>query len=70
MTDLNYLGLFGVLGGLGEAVCSALAEERNVIVRRLAVTRLPRSGKPEELLGKYGIDSHAIVAAVKSILTV
>lgn len=57
-------------GGLGEAVCSALAEERNVIVRRLAVTRLPRSGKPEELLGKYGIDSHAIVAAVKSILTV
>jgi len=31
----------------------------------LAVTELPRSGKPEELLAWAGIDAHSIVKAVK-----
>ncbi|CAD5115749.1 DgyrCDS4694 [Dimorphilus gyrociliatus] len=48
-------------GGIGEAVASALAEERDVLVKVLAVTALPRSGKPEELLDKYGISSRCIV---------
>ena len=31
-------------GGLGEAVLSAVAEERDIVVRKLAVTEIPRSG--------------------------
>jgi transketolase len=36
-------------------------------VHKLAVRELPHSGKPEELLAKYGIDSNAIIAKVKSL---
>ena len=36
-------------------------------VHKLAVRELPHSGKPEELLAKYGIDAQAIVKAVKSL---
>lgn len=57
-------------GGLGEAVKSALAGERDVVVHHLAVDRVPRSGKPDELIEKFGIDSKAIAKAVKHILTV
>ncbi len=53
-------------GGLGEAVASELSAE-GFKVHKLAVFELPRSGKPEELLGKYGIDANAIVAKVKSL---
>jgi len=51
-------------GGLGEAVLSAVAQERDISVVKLAVGEVPRSGAPEELLAKYGIDSAAIVKAV------
>ena len=55
-------------GGIGEAVSSAVSGERNIIVKRLAVQTIPRSGKPEELLCKFGIDANSIAAAVKEIL--
>jgi transketolase len=35
-------------------------------VERLAVREIPRSGKPEELLDKFGISSRQIVAAVQA----
>ena len=35
-------------------------------VTRLAVREIPRSGKPEELLEKFGISARHIVAAVKA----
>lgn len=54
-------------GGLGEAVTSALSLD-GVKVHKLAIFELPRSGKPEELLAKYGIDAAAIAKKVKSIL--
>jgi len=57
-------------GGIGEAVSSAVSGERNIVVKRLAVQTIPRSGKPEELLSKFGIDSNSIAAAVKEILKV
>lgn len=57
-------------GGLGEAVMSALAGERDIVVHHLAVDRVPRSGKPDELIEKFGIDSKAVAKAVKHILTV
>lgn len=55
-------------GGLGEAVLSAVALERNVVVKKLAIPEVPRSGPPIALLDKYGISSNKIVAAVQEIL--
>ncbi|KAE8583661.1 hypothetical protein XENTR_v10020613 [Xenopus tropicalis] len=53
-------------GGLGEAVCAAVAGEPGFIVQTLAVRGVPRSGKPTELLDLFGISSRCIVEAVKS----
>lgn len=53
-------------GGIGDAVAGELSVE-GVKVHKLAVRELPHSGKPEELLAKYGIDSAAIVKKVKSL---
>jgi len=55
-------------GGIGEAVCGALSEERDVIVRRLAVTGVPRSGKCDELLAMFNIDAAAICRTVKELM--
>merc|ERR1712004_4840 len=55
-------------GGIGDAVCGAVAEERDIIVKKLAVHGVPRSGKPAELLKMFNIDSTAICRAVKEIL--
>ena len=52
--------------GVGDAVAGELSVA-GIKVHKLAVRELPRSGKPEELLAKYGIDAHAIVNAVRSI---
>lgn len=52
-------------GGLGEAVLSAVGEEPGIVVHRLAVSRVPRSGQPQELLDMFGISAKCIVAAVK-----
>ena len=55
-------------GGLGDAVLAALAET-GVSARKfthLAVREMPRSGKPEELLEKFGISASHIVEAVKA----
>ena len=54
-------------GGLGEAVKSALADTK-VVVKSLAVTKMPKSGKPEQLLDYEGISSQAIVREVKKII--
>jgi transketolase len=56
-------------GGLGDAVLAALAEngERARVVK-LAVTDMPHSGKPEELLSAYGIDAEHIAAAVRQLV--
>jgi transketolase len=54
-------------GGLGDAVAGELSAS-GVKVHKLAVRELPHSGKPEELMAKYGIDSHAIVQAVKNLV--
>jgi transketolase len=53
-------------GGLGDAVAGELSAD-GVRVHKLAVAELPRSGKPEELLAKYGIDAAAIVRKVKAL---
>jgi transketolase len=53
-------------GGLGDAVAGELSAD-GIRVNKLAVFELPHSGKPEELLAKYGIDAAAIVRKVKSL---
>ncbi|MEY2427464.1 MAG: transketolase [Verrucomicrobiota bacterium] len=53
-------------GGLGDAVAGELSSE-GIKVHKLAVYELPHSGKPEELLAKYGIDAEAIVKKVKAL---
>uniref|UniRef100_A0A4D5R8Z3 transketolase n=1 Tax=Scolopendra viridis TaxID=118503 RepID=A0A4D5R8Z3_SCOVI len=54
-------------GGLGEAVLSAVAMEPEIEVRKLAVRRLPRSGKPEELMSIFGIDAESIKKAIQKV---
>jgi transketolase len=51
-------------GGIGDAVARAVAPA-GLAVTRLAVQEIPRSGKPEELLDKFGISARHIVAAVR-----
>lgn len=55
-------------GGLGEAVLSAVAEEKNITVKKLAVKEVPRSGPPAVLLEKYGISAKHIVNAVQQLV--
>jgi transketolase len=52
-------------GGIGDAVATAVAGS-GVTVRRLAVTEIPRSGTPEQLLDRYGISARHIIAAVEN----
>ena len=53
-------------GGLGDAVLNAVATQ-GVHVHKLAVTEVPRSGKPTELLDMFGISARRIVEKVKSL---
>jgi transketolase len=52
-----------VVGGIGDAVARAVADHQ-MTVKRLAVTEIPRSGTPEQLLDKYGISARHIVSTV------
>jgi transketolase len=53
-------------GGVGDAVAQAVADA-GVTVHRIAVREIPHSGKPDELLDRYGISSKHIVSAVRAI---
>lgn len=52
-------------GGLGEAVTAASCNDGFQIIN-LAVTKLPQSGKPQELLADARIDAAAIIKAVRT----
>lgn len=54
-------------GGLGDAVLAALATEP-VTVKKLAVREIPRSGKPKELIEKFGISAGHIIETAKSFI--
>ncbi|KAF4026588.1 TKTL1 [Cervus elaphus hippelaphus] len=55
-------------GGIGEAVCAAVSMEADIVVYQLAVSGVPRSGKPSDLLDMFGISSKHIILAVEHIL--
>lgn len=54
-------------GGLGDFVLSAVAGT-GVRVEKMAVTKISKSGKPEELLDDAGITAPHIIAKVKKLL--
>jgi transketolase len=54
-------------GGIGEAVRSALANI-DIPVHSLAVRKIPKSGKPEELLGYEEISKTAIIKKIKELV--
>lgn len=58
-------------GGIGEAVATALAQIPNnkFQITSLAVRKMPRSGKPEELLAYEEIDANAIIKAIKQVIS-
>jgi transketolase len=57
-------------GGLGEAVLSALSENgvTDLKFRHLAVSGMPGSGKPEELMDAAGISANHIAKAARELL--
>src|SRR5688572_30699922 len=53
-------------GGIGDAVAEAVVGA-GYTVHRLAVREIPRSGKPDELLDRYGISARHIMDAVRAV---
>lgn len=56
-------------GGLGDCVAGEVSECPDICVKKLAVTKVPRSGKPAELMDMFGISANCIVKAVNSMLS-
>jgi transketolase len=54
-------------GGLGDAVLAAVTGS-DIAVVKLAVTALPRSGPPRELLERHGIGRRAIADTVRKVV--
>ncbi len=58
-----------IIGGLGGAVAEVLAENCPVPLARVGLKDVfGESGKPEELLQKYGLTAREIVQAVRSVI--
>ena len=53
-------------GGLGDAVAQALAGQ--AVLRHLCIRELPRSGKPDELMERFGISASHIARAARELL--
>ena len=57
-----------IIGGLGSAVCEVLSENYPVKVIRMGIKdEFGESGKAEELIRKYKIDSESIIDMIKNI---
>jgi len=57
-------------GGLGDAVASVLAQHpgEKILLKKLAVTGVPRSGPSAVLLDTFGISANCVAQAVRQIL--
>ena len=53
-------------GGIGDAVAEAVADS-DIRVHRIAVREIPRSGKPDELLDRFGLSARHIVETVRAV---
>jgi transketolase len=56
-------------GGIGEAVMSVLSNNK-ICIHSLAVRKMPRSGKTEELLNYEEISSQAIIKKIREIIKI
>ncbi|MEG0691422.1 MAG: transketolase C-terminal domain-containing protein, partial [Clostridium sp.] len=57
-----------IIGGLGSAVAEAVSEEVPAIVRKIGVNdTFGESGKPAELLVKYGLTTENIIEKAKEL---
>jgi len=54
-------------GGIGDAVLAAVGDQ-GFRVSKMAVREIPHSGKPEELVDRYGISARAIVETATKLL--
>jgi transketolase len=59
----------GITGGLGSAVCEALAEHHPVRVRRVALPGFGESGHERDLFAKYHLDGAGIYAEARALLS-
>ncbi|MDD4658340.1 MAG: transketolase C-terminal domain-containing protein, partial [Eubacteriales bacterium] len=58
-----------IIGGLGSAIAEVLGEEEPTPMARIGVRdTFGESGKPAELLAKYGLTAEAIVQAAKELM--
>ena len=58
-----------VMGGMGSAVCEALARRCCVPVEFVGIQdRFGESGKPEDLLKAYNLSAEDVIAAVHNVL--
>jgi transketolase len=58
-----------IIGGLGSAVAEILGEQCPVPLQRVGIQdTFGESGRPAELLSKYGLTAKSIIAAVKKVL--
>jgi transketolase len=55
-------------GGIGDAVAGALADEEGIVVSKMAVREIPRSGSAPELMDAFGISANHIVEKVAQLL--
>ncbi len=55
-------------GGIGDAVLAAVNAD-GVKVHKMAVTEIPHSGKPDQLLDRYGLSARHIVEKVKKLVS-
>ena len=57
-------------GGIGEMLASSITQEKQKVpIKFLNIKEIPHSGKKEQLLEKYKIDSGSIVNAAKNLIT-
>jgi transketolase len=60
-----------VHGGLGSAIAEVLVQKSNIVPRMIFLglqNTFGESGKPEELIKKYGMDKEAVKSSVKKLL--
>lgn len=58
-----------VIGGLGDAVAGALMGKGDFAFRKIGVQdRFGQSGKPDDLLVEYGLDTESVLAQVRGVL--
>jgi transketolase len=58
-----------ILGGLGSAIAEVLAENAPVPLRRVGINdTFGESGRPQELLDKFGLTKEALITAVHEVM--